>query len=157
MKASVIERYCAATHEALRCTFEMRTSSIVPLKYSPVLLARPMFSAWVFPISAESVLSGQVGIYLYGFQKASLDFHGGKLCLKAPFTRLFPVKTAITGGGFPCPGVINRNFNNAIQSGNDPMLTTGQTVNVQVRMRDVNDPAGFGDSLTDAVSFVIGS
>jgi V8-like Glu-specific endopeptidase len=144
-QAGIVSSYCSGKTNALGCVPFLVTDGC-PSASDPA----------PFQISARSVLDGQVAVYLYGFEKANLNFHGGKLCLKSPFTRLFPVKTAISTGGFPCPGVTNRNFNNAIQSGNDPMLTTGQTVNVQVRLRDATDPAGFGDSLTNAVSFVIG-
>ena len=55
----------------------------------------------------------------------------------------------------PCTGILKRNFNNAIQGGNDPLLTAGQTVFAQWRQRDPADPAGFGDGLTDGIKFII--
>ena len=53
--------------------------------------------------------------------------------------------------------MFKRNFNQWIQSGSDPALTAGQQVYVQVRQRDPNDSTGFGDSLSDALAFTIGS
>jgi hypothetical protein len=93
-------------------------------------------------------------------KKANLDFHGGKLCVKVPFHRLTTLIKATDG--LACTGcagncrMFSRNFNQLIQSGSDPALTAGQQVNVQVRQRDPNDPLGFGDNLSDALSFVIG-
>ena len=64
--------------------------------------------------------------------------------------------------GIPCSScagacrMFKRNFNKIIQSGVDPMLTPGQRVNVQWRQRDPSDPTGFGDNLSDGLSFVIG-
>ena len=52
-------------------------------------------------------------------------------------------------------GMIERNFQNRIQSGVDPLLTAGQRVFAQWRTRDPNDPAGFGDGFTDAVRFTV--
>ena len=97
---------------------------------------------------------------LYSTKKGDLNFHGGKLCVKAPFKRL---TTSIKAtDGLACTGcagncrMFSRNFNQWIQSGLDPALTAGQQVYVQVRQRDPNDPLGFGDNLSDALSFVIG-
>jgi hypothetical protein len=59
-----------------------------------------------------------------------------------------------------CAGNCRRfqlNFNQVIQSGEDPLLTTGQRVNIQVRQRDPGDPAGLGDNLSNGLSFVVGS
>ena len=51
--------------------------------------------------------------------------------------------------------MFKRNFTQLIQSGVDPLLTPGQTVRVQVRQRDPADPTGFGDNLSNGISFVI--
>ena len=51
--------------------------------------------------------------------------------------------------------MFKRNFNELIQSGLDPALTAGANVTVQVRQRDPLEPTGFGDNLTNGVSFVI--
>ena len=65
--------------------------------------------------------------------------------------------------GLPCSGCaqptcrrFTRNFNQLIQAGVDPLLTVGQRVNAQYRQRDPADPLGFGDNLSNALSFVIG-
>jgi hypothetical protein len=46
-------------------------------------------------------------------------------------------------------------FNAWIQSGADPLLLAGKTVNGQYWFRDPQDPAGFGTGLTDALEFTI--
>ncbi len=76
--------------------------------------------------------------------------------MKTPFTRLLPPKSATLGGVQPCPGVLFRNFNAVIQAGSDPTLTLGHEVRAQWRQRDPADPAGFGDSLTNAIQFTVG-
>ncbi len=108
-----------------------------------------------FALSVRDVLPSEAGIVVYGFQAGNLNFHGGKLCVKAPLQRYLPVKLAKSSGAPPCSGVLTRNFNSRIQSGVDAMLTPGQTAYAQWRLRDAADPAGFGDSLSDAAQFLI--
>jgi hypothetical protein len=107
-------------------------------------------------------VEGEVGLYLYSFQKANLNFHGGKLCVKAPFQRLSSLVKATDGiACTSCAGtcrMFKRNFNALIQSGADPMLTPGQDVRVQVRQRDPsNTVGGFADNLSNGIAFTIGS
>ena len=98
----------------------------------------------------------EIGFLIYGLNgKSNLNFHGGKLCVKTPFVRLLPPKNSGSTGTPPCSGVFKRNFNTRIQSGVDPLLTVGARVNAQYRQRDPGDPAGFGDSLSNGVQFVI--
>ena len=109
-----------------------------------------------FWIQGEDFLVDESGFLLYGVNgRSSLDFHGGKLCVKAPFVRYLPAKLAVGTGPPPCTGVVRRNFNRRIQQGNDPMLSVGVQVNAQWRLRDPGDPAGFGDSLSDGIEFTI--
>ena len=42
-----------------------------------------------------------------------------------------------------------------IQSGTDPRLTSGERIHAQWLQRDPGDPLGFGDSLTNGVTFTI--
>ncbi len=107
-----------------------------------------------FRILANDMVPLEVGDLVYGFKKHNLDFHGGKLCVKAPLFRTVH-KTPKSKGTPPCEGVHLFNFQNRIQNGLDPALTPGQTVFAQWRARDPGDPAGFGDALTDAVRFTI--
>jgi hypothetical protein len=107
-----------------------------------------------FRIVGNDVMTGQAGFLIYAFKKANLDFHGGKLCVKAPFQR--SIAKLPKGGGSGCtPDTLRFNFNTRIQSGADPLLTVGQTVRAQWYQRDPADPSGFADSLTNGVSFTI--
>ncbi len=108
-----------------------------------------------FAIVAEDLVATEAGFMLYSFQKANLNFHGGKLCVKAPITRFLPPKFAKNTGAGTCVGRASRNFNNRIQSGVDPALTAGQSVFAQYRQRDPGLMDGFNDNLSDAVRFVI--
>ncbi len=136
--------YCAGKTNSLGCvpfmTLQGRASAS---STSPFLLG-----GW-------NLVPNEPGFLLYGFAKQSLGFHGGTLCVKLPFRRLFPIKQALPFGPPPCAGMLERNFNNRIQSGVDPLLTVGQRVFAQWRLRDPGDPAGFGDGFTDAVRFTV--
>ena len=112
-------------------------------------------STEVFSIRAEDALPAEAGLLLYSFKKANLSFHGGKLCVKAPFNRLLPPKFAKATGDPPCTGVLRRNFQNQIQGGADPQLTVGALVRTQWRQRDPSDSSGFGDALTGGLQFAI--
>ena len=106
-------------------------------------------------------IEGEIGLYLYStVGKGNLDFHGGKLCVKAPFVRLNSlVKETDAIPCTSCPGncrMFKRNFNELIQLGSDPALSVGANVSVQIRQRDALEPTGFGDNLSNGVSFVIG-
>ncbi len=107
-----------------------------------------------FQISAHDAVPNEAGILIYSFSKSNLDFHGGKLCVKTPFFRT-AAKAAKQAGAPPCSGVLTRDFNAIIQSGTNPGLTVGARAFAQWRQRDPADPAGFGDSLTDALRFTI--
>ncbi len=135
------------------CAGKLNSEGCVPFVST---VGTPSASATTpFQIRADDVIDGNFGFLMYGFKKANLDFHGGKLCIKAPVQRLLPPKFAKADGTPPCRGVLRRNFNQHVQGGSDPQLTAGQVVVAQWYQRDVNDPAGFGDSLTDAVRFTI--
>jgi glucose/arabinose dehydrogenase len=109
-----------------------------------------------FQLVGQDLILGQTGFYLYSTNgKADVSFHGGKLCMKLPFTRWLPAKSFVSNGKLPCNGELRRDFNNRIQGGADPLLTIGARVHAQLMGRDPADPAGFGDSLTDAVVFMI--
>jgi hypothetical protein len=138
--------YCTGKTTSLGCVPFLTTSGV------------PNATAGPFNVIVDNLVEGETGLYLYGFSKGSLAFHGGTLCVKAPFVRLsslikFTDGLACTGCAQPTCRMAKRNFNQLIQSGLDPLLTPGQRVNVQFRQRDVM--ASFGDNLSDGVSFVI--
>ena len=135
--------YCAGKTNSLGCVPFITTSGF------------PSETTGTFLITGNDMMPSQSGLLLYSFQKSSLGFHGGTLCVKSPFKRVLPIKAAVDTGPLPCTGVLKRDFNNTIAAGNDPMLTSGQKVFAQWRQRDPADPAGFGDGLTNGVTFTI--
>ncbi len=111
-----------------------------------------------FRIQANDVMQDEFGILIYGLNgRSNLNFHNAKLCVKTPFTRVLPPKNSgssgTMGSGF-CLGELRRNFNATIQSGNDPLLTTGQQVNAQWFYRDPGVDS-FNDGLSDGIEFFI--
>ena len=137
--------YCSGKTNSLGCVPFLRTAG-----YASATSANP------FQLVSRDLIAGQIGFYLYNTHgKADLNFHGGKLCVKLPFERWLPIKKAPSKGVLPCDGELSLNFNTRIQSGADPLLSIGARVNAQLMSRDPLDPAGFGDSMTDAVVFLI--
>ncbi len=116
-------------------------------------------TAW--NVRSNDMRDGESGFLVYSFKKSNLGFHGGKLCVKAPFVRS-PIAKAKQ---VPCLGTgtcvtktcsqLRRNFNATVQGGSDPGLTAGRLVYAQMRQRDPADPTGFGDNLSDGVYFLI--
>ena len=109
-----------------------------------------------FLIEGNDLIAVQTTQILYSLAgRSHLAFHGGTLCVKAPFTRFLPVKQADAGGMAPCSGTTLRNFNNRIQTGVDPGLTAGQRVTAQYRQRDPDLGDSFNDTLTNGIEFRI--
>lgn len=116
----------------------------------------------VWNVRSNDNNDAQAGFAIYSFKKANANFHGGKLCVKAPFVRTPIAKNKQTTCVDPfaqCNTTscrqLRRNFNATIQAGTDPLLTAGQLVRAQMIQRDPTEPAGFGDNLSDGVQFVI--
>ncbi|MBI5434335.1 MAG: choice-of-anchor B family protein [Planctomycetes bacterium] len=114
-------------------------------------------SAAPFAVTASNFLNQKLGLLFYGTSAASGPFHGGTLCVKSPFTR-----TALQSSGgtsvptVDCTGMYSFDFNAYLQSGADPALQAATHVRCQYWSRDPNDPAGFFDSLSNALWFSIG-
>ncbi len=68
--------YCTGKTNSLGCVPFLSTSG-----HSSATETSP------FLIRADDALPGEVGVLLYGHGRANLSFHGGKLCVKAPFQR----------------------------------------------------------------------
>ncbi len=153
------ELYCTLPQVVYRlepaltyCTGKTNSAGCVPFLTS--VGAPSATSTASFDITANDVVPGESGFIIYSFKKANLAFHGGKLCVKAPFVRTTAKTPKNPGGG--CSGwILRRNFNKTIQGGADPSLTPGRVVTAQWRQRDPADPAGFGDGLSDGIRFVI--
>jgi len=145
--------------ELVENTFTYCSGKLSSLACTPFLTfnGRPSASSTAtFQVVGNDFLPSEAGFMLYGVAgKSNLNFHGGKLCVKARFTRWLPPKIAKNTGPPPCTGILRRNFNSRIQSGVDPSLTVGQQVNAQFRQRDPADSFGFGDALSDGIQFVI--
>jgi hypothetical protein len=131
------------------CTGKTTSQGLVPFITFDGYPSVVNTNALPFRIIGNDLVPGESGILLFGFQKSDLDFHGGKLCIKAPVQKLFPVKQVQPDGS------VLRNLNNVLLSPPDPMMTVGQRVYCQWRISDPTNPLGFGDALTDAVRFTI--
>ncbi len=139
---------------ATYCTGKTTSQGCVPfLTFTGAPSATSTGKFW---IQGEDFPAGEAGIMLYGYDgRANLNFHGGKLCVKAPLIRLLPPKVAAGTGAPPCTGVVKRNFNSRIQGGVDPLLTAGRQINAMWRLRDAGDPTGFTDALSNGIEFTI--
>lgn len=138
--------YCTAKANSLGCT-PQAASSGCPSETDP----NP------FDITASMVLNQRNGLLFYGYSLlAGTPFQGGTLCVSPPLRR-----TAIqSAGGTPppmtdCSGMYSFDFNARIQSGVDPLLTSGQQVGAQYWSRDPAIGDGTGAGITDGVEFVI--
>ncbi len=143
---------CAGPRPGIYCTGKTSSAGCVPfLTFQGTPSAT---STGTFRVTANDVVPAEAGFLLYASKKGNLNFHGGKLCVKAPIVRT-PAKGAISAGAGCSGWVLRRDFNATIQSGNDPALSVGATVFAQWRQRDPLDPAGFGDGLSDGLRFAI--
>ncbi len=135
--------YCTGKTSSLGCVPFVATSGLPSAT-----------STSPFRVTGNGVLPNEAGVLFYGFSKSNLNFHNGKLCVKAPLDRWLPAKKAKATAPPPCSGVLSRNFNARIQAGADPALTVGRTVRAQWLYRDPGVDF-FGDGLTDALQFTI--
>ena len=56
-----------------------------------------------FRLTGNDVLANEFGFLIYGQNgRSNLGFHGGTLCVKAPFSRKLPPKNSGSNGGGPC-------------------------------------------------------
>jgi hypothetical protein len=138
--------YCEGKRSSLGC---------VPFVQAGLCGQASFSSPEPFNVLASDLIPNSYGVLMYGFAKSEAPFHGGRICVKSPRI-LWPPRLAEDIGFGACTGVVNVDFNRHIQSGADPFLTLNQTVYAQYRFRDPRDPAGHGDSLTDALAFTVG-
>jgi hypothetical protein len=107
-----------------------------------------------FQLQAAGILENTVGILLTSKAGGAIPFQGGFLCISGTVTRTgFQASGA---GGAPCSGGFQFEFNAHVQSGIDPTLQPGTLVFAQYWFRDLQDPAGFGSGLSNAVRFGVG-
>lgn len=137
--------YCTAKVNSLGCTPSIASTG------------KPSASQGSgFTVRATNMVSSTNGMLVYGTTgPLAQPFQGGTLCVNPPIRRT----TGQNSGGSPpnvdCTGELDLDFNVWIASGVDPLLVAGATVNTQFWGRDINDPTGFGSSLSDALEFVI--
>ena len=81
------------------CTGKTTSGGCVPFV---LFSGTPSASSGSFDILSNDHVEAEPGNYLYSVGKASLNFHGGKLCVKAPFHRLTTLIKATDG--VPCSG-----------------------------------------------------
>lgn len=106
-----------------------------------------------FNVRCVNVTDGYTGALLYGYAPDATPFAGGLRCVALPAR---PAKIAQAFARLPfanCAGLLSADFNDNIQSGNDPALTPGTTVYCQWVLRDC--PNTFTTGLSDALSVPI--
>lgn len=150
---------CADPEFLTYCTAKTTSQGCIPF-ITPTGTGLPSVSdTGQFNIQGRDVTAGNGGILVYGFGKANLNFHGGKLCVKSPIRTAG--KTAKSKAADVCTtvtstGRLTTNFNNRIQGGLDPLLSVGAKVRSQWQQRDpANTIAGFSDCFTNGLQFVI--
>ena len=137
-----IKVYCTSKTSSLGCAPAIAYSG------SPSLSSPAPFT-----VSAANVIAQKFGLLFYGFGPAAFPFQGGTLCAQPPLRRTLLQSSGGSLGS--CSGSYSMDFNAWIQSGADPSLLPGKTVNGQYWFRDPQDPAGFGTGLTDALEFIV--
>ena len=107
-----------------------------------------------FLLTANDILNNKPGLFFYGTNGPfAVPFEGGTLCVLPPLRR---TEVTFSGGSPPpndCSGTQTYDFNERIQSGGDPFLVPGATVNGQFWTRD--PLAAQGTGLTNGVQFPI--
>ncbi|MBL8863749.1 MAG: hypothetical protein JNK02_17300 [Planctomycetes bacterium] len=107
-----------------------------------------------FTLTCADVINQKVGLLVYGTAAAFTPFQGGTLCVASP--RRAGLQNSGGAAGAPdCSGGFAFDFNAWARSGVDPALLAGVVVCAQWYYRDVQDPAGFGSGLSNAVRFTL--
>jgi hypothetical protein len=109
-------------------------------------------SAAAFTITASDELPNVPGLLFFGFAPRAAPFQGAWHCVEPPTPR---VGGQVSAGSGPCGGTFTFDMNAYIQSGAYASLVPGEIVYCQWWSRDLQDPAGFGTGLTDALYFGI--
>jgi hypothetical protein len=110
-------------------------------------------SASPFLVTATQVINKKPGILIYGAIYDQQPFLGGTLCIGAPIKR---TNGQVSGGsslGKDCTGSFAFDFNDYLDSGDDPALVAGTWVWSQYWFRD--PAASSGTGLSNALRFQI--
>ncbi len=158
-RAAEVERLLG--QPASYCTGKTASNACIPFLTTDLgLPSVSATSAW--NVRSNDNVTSEAGLGLYSLKKANLNFHAGKLCVKAPFSRTPVAKSKSVGCVDPfasCRATmcdqLRWDINATIQNDTTGLLTAGQTMHFQVRQRDPTEPTGWGDNLSNGVSFTI--
>jgi hypothetical protein len=133
--------YCTAKVNSLGCLPQMASQGESSLS-----------SATPFDVYATSIVSGRLGVLLYGLSgRSQVPFAGGLLCVRGPVRRSPAQSSGGAPSGLDCTGEYHFDFNALAQSGSDPHLVVGQVVDAQYWYRDPPSSGAIG--LSDALEF----
>jgi hypothetical protein len=137
--------YCTAKVNSLGCTPAIGWSGQLPSVTDPD----------AFVVTAAQVLNQKNGLLFYGLNGShAAPFQGGILCVRQPVRRTSIQGSGGSASGADCSGTFGFEWNAWTQSGLDPNLTAGTTVDVQYWYRDPG--ASFTTGLTDGLEFTVG-
>lgn len=123
--------FCTAVVNSLGCTPEITASGTPSLSGTDPVV-----------ITATNVVSHRTGLLLYSDGPDRAPFHGGYLCVRAPFRR----GGIVDSGGAPgldCSGVLERDLGPYLRAPNSGFQPGGH-VFVQYYYRDLQSTAGVG-------------
>jgi hypothetical protein len=132
------------------CTGKLNSQGCVPA--IGAIGSASASSAAPFVITADQKLPGVPGLLFFGFAPRAEPFQGAWHCVEPPTPR---VGGQVSAGSGTCGGTFSFDMNAYIQSGMYPSLVPGEVVYCQWWSRDLQDPAGFGTGLTNALYFGI--
>lgn len=141
----VPEPYCQAKLNSLGCTPAISWAGQLPSVSDPD----------AFLVTASGVLNQKNGLLFYGLSgRGSATFQGGTLCVRQPVRRTGVQTSGGSTVGDDCSGTFSFDFSAWLDSGIDPNLAAGITVDAQYWSRDPQ--ASFTSSLTGGLEFEIG-
>ncbi|HTF88081.1 MAG TPA: hypothetical protein VK843_06695 [Planctomycetota bacterium] len=123
LSCSPMAVYCTAKLNSAGCTSSIGASG-APLLSGPD----------AFRITASNVLTGKVGILLWGQASAAQPFLGGTLCIAPPIKRMTGQNSIDAGLALACTGTYSFAFSQAYAA--SVGLVAGQTIFAQIWSRD---------------------
>jgi hypothetical protein len=134
--------YCTPKTSSLGCKATVDWSGLLSLSIADN-----------FQIRATQVVSSELGMLIWSFERSALPFQGGTLCLAGPIHRLAP---QLSGGSPPsqdCSGVLEYALSQDLAQLQGWMA--GQSVHAQFWYRDPNHPDQTAVGLSDALRFAL--
>lgn len=144
--------YTTAAAPTLYCAGKVNSQGCTPfLGYSGFARAT---NGDPLVVRCFNVLSQKSGLFYYGFSgRANTAFQGGLKCVADPVRRTALQSSGGVAGFDNCTGVFSLDFSALVQSGVDPLLVPGATVNLQNWHRDPGVPSNTG--LSNALEFTL--